>query len=229
MDKNISIKNWAEDDRPREKMIYKGASALSDAELLAILIGSGTRTKSALDLGREVLQRADGKLHELGRLSLKELQLTKGIGEARAISIAAALELANRRNERKATEFFEFREAQDAADILMPLLRDLTHEVFYVLYLNQANRLIRNEMISSGGRSGVVADVRMILKNALLYNANSIIVAHNHPSGNLEPSRADKELTTKIKEASGIMDIRLLDHIIVAGASFLSMADEGYL
>lgn len=229
MERSISIKQWAQDDRPREKMLQKGASALSDAELLAILISSGTKEKSALDLGREILQRVDNKLHELGRLSVRELQLTKGIGEARAITIAAALELGKRRQERKAAEIFCFTQSKDAAEMLIPLMRDLNHEVFYALYLNQANRLLRNEMISQGGITGTVADVRIILKNALLYNANQLIIAHNHPSGNVQPSQADRNLTLKIKEAAALMDIRLLDHIIVAGLSYLSMADEGYL
>ncbi len=229
MEKNVSIRNWAKDDRPREKMIEKGAAALSDAELLAILISSGTPAKSALELGREILVLANNNLHELGRLSLKQLQQVKGIGEARAISISAALEIGNRRQARIATERAAFNSSSDAAEMLLPVLCDLNHEEFYVLYLNQSKKLLRTEKISSGGITGTVADVRMILKSALLYNANQIIVAHNHPSGSLTPSYADKVLTQKIKESALVMDILLLDHIIIAGRSFLSMADEGML
>lgn len=224
-----SIKNWAEDERPREKMLQKGAASLSDAELLAILISSGTKEKSALDLAREVLGHAHNNLHELGRLGVVELQKTKGIGEARAITIAAALELGRRRQITEGLQRPTITQSADAAEIVIPLLRDLNHEMFCVLYLNQSSRVLRHEMISSGGLTGTVADIRMILKNALLYNANKLIIAHNHPSGNNQPSLADKELTKKLKEAAEWMDIKLLDHLIVAGAGYLSMADEGII
>ncbi|WP_276132200.1 RadC family protein [Polluticoccus soli] len=224
-----SIKNWAEDERPREKMLQKGAVSLSDAELLAILISSGTKEKSALDLAREVLGHAHNNLHELGRLGVVELQKTKGIGEARAITIAAALELGRRRQITEGLQRPTITQSADAAEIVIPLLRDLNHEMFCVLYLNQSSRVLRHEMISSGGLTGTVADIRMILKNALLYNANKLIIAHNHPSGNQQPSLADKELTKKLKEAAEWMDIKLLDHLIVAGTSYLSMADEGII
>ena len=225
----ISIKNWAEGERPREKMLLKGASSLSDAELLAILISSGTRERSAIDLARDVLAHAHNNLHELGRLSVIELQKTKGIGEARAITIAAALELGRRRQINEGLQRATIQQSSEAADIVIPLMRDLGHEVFCVLYLNQASRLLRHELISSGGMTGTVADIRIILKNALLYSANQLIIAHNHPSGNLQPSAADKELTRKLKEAATSMDIRLLDHLIVAGVSYLSLADEGLM
>jgi DNA repair protein RadC len=225
----ISIKNWVEDERPREKMIQKGPSALSDADLLAILISSGTKERSAIDLAKDILKLAHNNLHELGRLSIKELQKTKGIGEARAITIAASLELGRRRQIGEGLQRPTLQQSRDAADILIPLMRDLNHEMFYVLYLNQANRLIRYEDISSGGQTGTVADIRIILKNALLNNANQLIIAHNHPSGNLTPSSADKELTRKLKEAASFMDIKLLDHLIIAGISYLSMSDEGII
>jgi DNA repair protein RadC len=225
----LSIKNWSADDRPREKMLQRGPAALTDAELLAILISSGTKERSAIDLARDILGQAHNHLNELGKLSLTELQKTKGIGEARAITIAAALEIGNRRQTSKALERPTLKSSAEAAEIVIPLMRDLNHEVFYVLYLNQANRLIRSEEISSGGMTGTVADIRMILKNALLYNANQMIIAHNHPSGNLQPSTADKELTRKLKEAASFMDIKLLDHLIVAGVSFLSLSDEGIM
>lgn len=177
-----SIKNWAEDERPREKMLQKGAASLSDAELLAILISSGTRERSALDLARDILVQAHNNLHELGRLSVLELQKTKGIGEARAITIAAALELGRRRQITEGLQRPAIGKSSDVAEIVVPLLRDLSHEVFCVIYLNQANRVLRHELISSGGLTGTVADIRMILKNALLYNANKLVIAHNHPS-----------------------------------------------
>ena len=225
----ISIKNWAHDERPREKMIQKGPSSLSDADLLAILISSGTKERSAIDLAKDILKLAHNNLHELGRLSIKELQKTKGIGEARAITLAASLELGRRRQIGEGLQRPTLQQSRDAADILIPLMRDLNHEMFYVLYLNQANRLIRYEDISSGGQTGTVADIRIILKNTLLNNANQLIIAHNHPSGNLTPSSADKELTRKLKEAASFMDIKLLDHLIIAGVSYLSMSDEGII
>lgn len=224
-----SIKNWSEDERPREKMLLKGAAALSDAELLAILISSGTKEKSALDLAREVLGLAQNNLHELGRLGVLELQKTKGIGEARAITIAAALELGRRRQMGEALQRTAITQSGDAAEIAIPLMRDLSHEVFCVFYLNQSNKILRYEIISSGGLTGTVADIRIMLKNALLQNANKLIIAHNHPSGNLQPSHADKELTRKLKEAAEYMDIKLLDHLIIAGTNYLSMADEGII
>jgi len=225
----ISIKNWAEDERPREKMLQKTAAALTDAELLAILISSGTKEKSALDLAREILEKAGNNLQELGRLSVSELQKTKGIGKARAITIAAALELGRRRQTGEALQRPSITKSDDAAGIVIPLLKDLNHEAFIVLYLNQSNRVIKHEMVSNGGLTGTVADTRIILKNALLYNSNQIIVAHNHPSGNKNPSAADKELTRKLKEAASLMDIKLLDHIIVSGTGFTSLADEGLM
>jgi DNA repair protein RadC len=224
-----SIKNWAEDERPREKMLQKGPAALSDAELLAILISSGTKEKSALDLAREILGLAHNNLHELGRLNILELQKTKGIGEARAITIAAALELGRRRQTNEGLQRAVITKSADAAEIVIPLLRDLNHEVFCVLFINQSNKVIKHELVSSGGLTGTVADIRLILKNAILHNANKLVVAHNHPSGNLQPSSADKELTKKIKEAAEWMDIKLLDHIIVADTNYLSLADEGLL
>lgn len=227
MTQSTSIKNWAEDERPREKMLQKGPAALTDAELLAILISSGTKEKSALDLAREVLGLAQHNLHELGRLNLIELQKTKGIGEARAITIAAALELGRRRQKTEGLQRSAISQSADAAEIVVPLLSDLGHEAFCVLYLNQSNKVIRSEILSSGGLTGTVADIRIMLKNALLYSANKLIIAHNHPSGNLQPSQADKELTKKLKEAAEWMDIKLLDHLIVAGTNYMSMAEEG--
>lgn len=228
MSESKSIKNWTEDERPREKMLQKGAAALTDAELLGILISSGTRERSAIDLARDILAMAHNNLRELGRLNVIELQKIKGIGEARGITICAAMELGRRRQLSEGVERLIISSFKDAVEIIMPLLQDLNHEVFCVLYLNNASRLIKHELISSGGLTATVADTRMILKNSLLYNANQIIVAHNHPSGSKQPSEADKQLTLKIKDAAAIMDIKLLDHIIIAGNDYLSMANEGY-
>ncbi len=225
----LSIKNWAEDDRPREKVLHKGIASLSDAELLAILISSGTKERSAIDLAKDVLALAHNSLHELGRLNITELQQTKGIGEARAITIAAALELGRRRQQPDDFQRLKISSSKDAADIILPLLRDLNHEVFLVLYLNQSAKLIKHEIISSGGMTATVADVRLILKSALLFQANQIIVAHNHPSGNLQPSSTDKDLTRKLKDAAALMDIKLLDHIIIAGNNYFSFGDDGLL
>ena len=229
MSTHQTIKNWAEDERPREKLLQKGPAALTDAELLAILINSGTAKKSALDLARETLLLAGNNLQLLGRLHVSELQQTKGIGEARAITIAAALELGRRRQMSEGMNIQSIQKSQEAAELLIPLMGDKNQEVFRVLYLNQANKVLRNEEISTGGMTGTVADVRVILKNALLYNANQMIVAHNHPSGNLQPSMADRELTQKLKDAAKMMDIKLLDHLIIADSRYLSLADEGYM
>lgn len=229
MEAKNGIKSWAEDDRPREKLITKGASTLSDAELLGILIASGTREKSAVDLARELMALANNNLNQFGKLSIKELQQIKGIGEARAITIAAAMELGRRRQIGAALDKQFVKCAEDAADLLFPLLQDLQHEMFCVLYLNNAQLLIKHEFISSGGLTATVADIRMILKNALLCNAAKLIVAHNHPSGNKTPSEADKKLTKKLQEAAAQMDIQLVDHIIVAGKDFTSFANEGFI
>jgi len=229
MNPSNSIKNWAEDERPREKMLQKSAASLTDAELLAILISSGTKEKSALDLAREILALANNNLQQLGRLSVLELQKTKGIGEARAITIAAAMELGRRRQMSAGLERATITKSADAVEIVIPLLGDLNHEVFCVLYLNQANKVLRHEVISSGGLTGTVADIRIVLKNALLQNANQLIIAHNHPSGNNKVSAADKDLTKKLKEAAALMDIKLLDHLIVTGTTYLSFADEGLI
>jgi DNA repair protein RadC len=224
-----SIKSWAEDERPREKMTAKGAAALSDAELIAILIASGTREKSALDLAREILQLANNSLHELGRLNISEFSQVKGIGPARAITISAALELGRRRQISEPIERNSVSRSEDAAKLVLPILKDLNHEVFYGIYMNTAGKVVKHEIISTGGFTSTVVDVRVILKNCLLYNANKIIVAHNHPSGNNKPSAQDIALTKQLKEAATLLSITLLDHIIVAGNGYVSLMDEGYI
>lgn len=229
MDQKNSIKSWAEDDRPREKLLAKGATALSDAELLGILIATGTKDQSAVDVARMLMAMANNKLHELGKLSVKELQKVKGIGSAKAVSISAAMELGRRRQIERVLDRPTIKSADDAAELLFPLLQDLQHEMFCVLYLNNAQMLIKHEFISSGGLTATVADIRMILKNALLLQAAKLIVAHNHPSGNKKASEEDKKLTLKLKAAAAQMDIQLLDHIIVAGKDFTSFANEGIM
>ncbi len=229
MDTGNSIKNWAEDDRPREKMLQKGAAALSDAELLGILIATGTRERSAIALARDVLALSGNNLHELGRLSVQQLQQVKGIGRAKAITISAALELGRRRQTGDTAPRLVIKTSRDAANIVIPLLRDLNHETLCVLYLNNSNKFTRHELVSTGGLSATVIDKRVILKNCLLHNAPKIILAHNHPSGAKDPSKADIDMTRDLKTAAALMDIQLLDHIIVAGTDFVSLADEGLM
>lgn len=226
---NKSIKNWVEDERPREKMMQKGAAALTDAELLAILISSGTRERTALDLARDVLALAGNNLHGLGRLNIMELKKIKGIGEARAITVCAAMELGRRRQAGQGVDKITIRSSRDAAAILMPMLQDHHHEVFCILYMNHVSKYLKHEVLSSGGMSATVVDIRMILKNCLLHNAAQFIMAHNHPSGSKDPSQADRKLTADIKEAAKLMQITLADHLIIAGNEYLSMADEGLM
>jgi len=220
-----TIKEWSVDDRPREKLASKGPQALTDAELLAILINSGTRKLTALDIARLVLEQANGSLSDLGRLSIQEFTRLPGIGEARAITIAAALELGRRRQSADIMSKPKIMQPQDAADILIPLLNDKDHEAFCVLYLNQGNMLIRHEIISVGGLTSTVVDVRKVLKNALLFGAVKMILSHNHPSGNPVPSQADKNITKRLKEAAALMDIQLVDHLIVAAGRVYSVED----
>lgn len=227
MNEHISIKNWNENDRPREKLLQKGPSALSDAELLGLLISTGTKDKSAVDLMKEVLQLANYNLRELGRLQLTEIQQVKGIGEAKAIIITAAMELGRRRQISDVLNRKTVTNSADAADIFMAELSDLNHERFMVMYLNTANKILDWEKISDGGLASTIADIRIILKKALLKNAPRIIIAHNHPSGNRTASTADITLTNKLNEACNLLDITLLDHIIIAGNSYLSCKDEG--
>jgi DNA repair protein RadC len=223
-----NIKQLPMDERPREKMRMKGLDAMGDAELLAILIQNGNKEKSALELAHDLMRRSRNRLSELSRLSLRELMKTKGIGMAKAVTILAALELGKRRMaEHYLTETITG--SASVAKYLQAKLMDLSHEVFAVLFLNRANRIRHFEIISSGGMTGTVADPRIILKKALEEEAVSIIICHNHPSGNLKPSRADEEITRKINHAAKFFDIMLLDHIIVSTDGYFSFADEGLL
>lgn len=226
---NYSIKQWAKDDRPREKLLLKGAASLSNSELLAILILNGTKQKSALDLAQEVLRLGKDNLNELGKLSIKDLTKVKGIGEAKAIAVVAAMELGRRRQASASIEKQIVTSSADVATYLQTSLRDYKHEVFGVIFLNRANKINGFKIISEGGITGTVADPRIILKKALEEDAVSIILCHNHPSGSLKPSRADEELTHKIKEAAKYFDIKVLDHLIVSDDGYYSFADEGIL
>lgn len=228
-EKKYSIKEWAKDDRPREKLRMKGPQTLSDSELLAILIINGTRQKSALDLAKEVLQLGKNDLSALSKLTVRDLMKIKGIGEAKAISIAAALEIGRRRQALSALQKESITSSADVATYLQTLFKDHQHEVFAVLFLNQANKINHFQIISEGGITGTVADPRIILKKALEENAVSLILCHNHPSGSLKPSKADEELTKKIKEAARFFDIKVLDHLIVSEEGYYSFADEGIL
>jgi DNA repair protein RadC len=224
---STSIKNWAIDDRPREKLTQKGAHNLSDSELLAILINNGSKTKSALELARELLQLSNNNLNELGKLTIKELQKIKGIGAAKAVTVAAALELGRRRHAALALDKTIVKSSADVARFLQSTIKDFTYEVFAVIFLNQSNKINHFEIISKGGITGTVADPRIILKMALEQNATSIILSHNHPSGNLKPSGADIAITNKIKEAAKYLDIAVRDHIIVSEEGYYSFAEHG--
>lgn len=224
-----SIKQWAKDDRPREKLLTTGAENLSNSELLAILIHNGTTEKTAVDLAKEVLRLGKDNLVELGKLSIKEFMNIKGIGEAKAITIAAALEVGRRRQAAASLDKSVISSSNDIAIYLQTKLQDYRREVFAVLYLNRANKINHFEIVSEGGITGTVADPRVILRRALEQDAVSIILSHNHPSGSLKPSRADEQLTTKIKEAAAYMDIKVIDHIIVSEAGYYSFADEGLM
>jgi DNA repair protein RadC len=226
---STSIKNWAIDDRPREKLLAKGATSLSNSELLAILLTNGSRNKSAVELAREILKLGEDNLNELGKLSLSDFKQVKGIGQAKSIIIAAALELGRRRQASSSLEKIAVRSSRDIAQYLQATLKDYNYEVFAVVFLNRANKINHFEIISKGGITGTVADPRIILKKALEEDATSIVLCHNHPSGNLQPSRADEELTKKIKEAANYLDIKVIDHIIVSEEGFYSFADEGIL
>ncbi len=225
----LNILSWAEEDRPREKLLLKGKTTLSDAELIAILIGSGTRSMSAVDVAKLILHKADNNLNQLAKFSVKDLQKIKGIGEAKAISIVGALELGRRRKESDFVEKVKITCSNDIYQLMKPELMDLQKEEFWVLLLNRANHLIKKERISSGGISGTIADPKIIFKAALDQYASFIVLVHNHPSGNLKPSRADIDLTNRMKTGGKILEMPVVDHIIFADDTYLSFADDGIL
>lgn len=226
---NYPINEWAKDDRPREKLLMHGPAHLSDSELLAILLHHGTRNRSAVDLAKEVLELGKNNLNELGKVTVNELMKINGIGEAKAITIAAALEIGRRRQAGKSLDKTAITTSRDFANYLQSHLQDHNHEVFAVAYLNRSNKVNHFETISVGGITGTIADPRIILKRALEQNAVGLILGHNHPSGSLKPSRQDEDLTRKIKEAAKYFDIKVLDHIIVSDSGYFSFADEGIL
>ncbi|MGA1227459.1 MAG: RadC family protein [Tamlana sp.] len=226
---SFSIKNWNQDDQPREKLLYKGKVALSDAELVAILIGSGNREESAVALCKRILASVDNNLSELGKLSIKQLMAFKGIGEAKAISIVAAMELGRRRRSEEALEREKITSSASVFELMQPIIGELEHEEFWIIYLNNSNKVIQKNQLSKGGITGTLVDVRLVLKNALEVGATGLILAHNHPSGTLKPSEADKQITKKLKIASQSLDIKVLDHLIVTEKAYFSFADENIL
>ncbi|MEG0917299.1 MAG: DNA repair protein RadC [Myroides sp.] len=227
--KHFSIKNWSEDDQPREKLLYKGKNALSDAELVAILIGSGSRNESAVELCKRILQQNNNQLHQLQRQSIQQLMQFKGIGEAKAITIVAALELAKRLQLSETKELTKIGSSEDVFKLMQPIIGDLPHEEFWVLLLNNSNKVIYKLQLSKGGLTQTVVDIRMLFKTALEHLATALILVHNHPSGQLVASGADKDITQKIKLAGNSLDIKLLDHLIITQTGYFSFADDDIL
>lgn len=225
----LSIKQWAEDDRPREKLLHKGRLALSNAELIAILIGSGTKEESAVDLSKRILASTNDNLVDLSRLSISELSKFHGIGPARSITIIAALELGRRRREAEALKKRTISSSKDVFEVMQSALTDLHYEEFWILLLNRANQVITKVNISEGGLAGTIADPKKIFKIAIENNASGIILCHNHPSGNMKPSEADTKLTRKLKDAGLLLDLPILDHLIIGDEKYMSFADEGIL
>lgn len=226
---NLTIKSWAEEDRPREKLLLKGRTALSDAELIAVIIGSGTPSQSAVEVGKHILRAVDHDLNKLAKLSVKDLMKFKGIGEAKAINIISALELGRRKRDTEQTSKPKITSSQDVYNLMQPQLSDLSHEEFWVLILNRSNQVLKKQQISSGGVSGTVADPKIIFNKALEELASGIILVHNHPSGNLKPSQADILLTKKLKQAGEVLEIAVLDHVIFTDSGYYSFADESMM
>lgn len=225
----FSIKNWAEDDRPREKLLQKGKLSLSDAELIAILIGSGSRDESAVQLSKRILSSGKNNLNELGKLSVQQLCGFKGIGSAKAVAIIAALELGRRRRIEEALERKKITSSVSVFELMQPVIGELPHEEFWIIYLNNSNKVIEQLQLSKGGITGTLVDVRLTLRKALELGATALILVHNHPSGTLLASEPDKQLTRKLKTAAQSLDIKVLDHVIVTENSYFSFADEGVL
>ncbi|SNZ01565.1 RadC family protein [Flagellimonas pacifica] len=226
---SFSIKNWADDDKPREKLVQKGRSVLSDAELVAILIGSGNRKESAVELSKRILASVNHNLNELGKLSIAQLMQFKGIGEAKAVSIAAALEVGRRRRGEDVGKISKISSSKDGFELLYPLMGELEHEEFWIVYLNNSNKVIHKSQLSKGGITGTLVDVRLVMKQALELGAVGIILAHNHPSGAMKPSAADKHITRKLQKAGEALDIKVLDHLILTQHNYMSFADKGIL
>jgi DNA repair protein RadC len=225
----FSIKYWSQDDQPREKLLNKGKDTLSDAELVAILIGSGNRQESAVALCKRILASVDNNLSQLGKLSIKQLMQFKGIGEAKAITIAAALELGRRRRGEEALQKQKITSSISAFELMQPIIGELLHEEFWIIYLNNSNKVIQKNQLSKGGITGTLVDIRLVLKTALEVGAIGLILVHNHPSGTLKPSKADKQLTQKLKLAAQSLDIKVLDHLIITEKAYFSFADKSLL
>lgn len=224
-----SIKDWAEEDRPREKMMEKGEQALSNAELLAILIGSGTSKKSAVELMQEVMQTCDNRLARLSQMSVDELMKFNGIGMAKAVTIKSAAEIARRRTLEKVDDIQSINNCEDTYRVMYPIMRDLQHEEFWALLMNNNSKLLKKVRLSSGGLSSTSVDVRMLLKEAILANATQIIICHNHPSGSLRPSQDDMNITERVKAAAKVLQMRLADHLIITDGRYYSFFQEGKL
>lgn len=227
--KKLTIKLWALEDRPREKLMQKGKSVLTDAELIAILIGGGSKGESAVELSKRLLNSVNNNINQLAMLSTEQLMEFKGIGEARAVSIITALELGNRRHFEQVEDKPVIKSSESAFNVIRPIIGELEHEEFWVLYLNNSNKVIVKKQLSKGGITATMVDVRLIFKKAVELTSVGIIVCHNHPSGKLKPSRTDKILTKKIKEAGKTLDIKLLDHLIITQKDYFSFADNGIL
>ena len=227
--KKLAIKSWAVEDRPREKLMLKGKTVLTDAELIAILIGSGSKDETAVALSKRILNTVNNNINQLASLSLEKLMQFKGIGEARAISIITALELGKRRHFEQVNVTPKITSSKTAFEIFQPIIGDLQHEEFWVLYLNNSNKVLKKILLSKGGITATLVDIRLIFKEAIELSAVAIIVGHNHPSSKLEPSHSDKRLTKKIKEAGETLDIKLLDHLIITQKDYFSFADNGLL
>ena len=224
---HIAIKSWAEADRPREKLLLNGRRHLTNAELTAILIGSGSRNETAVELSKRILTAFNNDLNAFGKVSIQELSKFKGIGEAKAMTIVAALELGRRRSETRVEEVLKITQAQDIYKYLLPIYSDLDHEEFWIVLLNRANHVLSKHLVSRGGRTGTIADPKIIFKVALEHNAASLILSHNHPSGQLKPSEADISITKKLVEAGKLLELMILDHLIVTNTGYYSFADEG--
>jgi DNA repair protein RadC len=227
--KKLTIKSWAVEDRPREKLLLQGKSILTDAELIAILIGSGTKKESAVELSKRILNSVNNNINELAALAFEQLIEFNGIGEARAVSIITALELGKRRHFEQTEQKPVIKSSATAFQILQPIIGELQHEEFWVLYLNNSNKVIAKKQLSKGGITATMVDVRLLFKKAVELAIVGIIVCHNHPSGKLKPSKSDELLTQKIKEAGQTLDIKLLDHLIITQKDYFSFADNGIL
>lgn len=226
---SLSIKFWSDDDKPREKLVQKGRSVLSDAELVAILIGSGSRNESAVELSKRIIASANNNLNELGKLSINQLMQFKGIGEAKAVTIAAALEIGRRRRGEEAQKITKITSSKSVFELLQPIMGELQHEEFWIVYLNNSNKVLQTAQLSKGGITGTLVDVRLVMRQALELGSVALILAHNHPSGTLKPSSADKQITQKLKAAAEALDLKVLDHLIITEKEYFSFADEQIL